>query len=61
MQLCGRYGCCRTIVCSSMLVWDVADLIKIRVVMWMRTKHDIKLYLVDDFKGYLDGIRSLKL
>ncbi|KAG5527982.1 hypothetical protein RHGRI_028796 [Rhododendron griersonianum] len=46
---------------ASMLVWDVADLIKTRVAMWMRSKHDIKLYSVDDFKGYLDGIRSLKL
>ncbi|XP_058189531.1 uncharacterized protein LOC131307140 [Rhododendron vialii] len=46
---------------ASMLVWDVADLIKTRVAMWMRTKHDIKLYSVDNFKGYLDGIHNLKL
>ncbi|XP_058216922.1 receptor-like protein 43 [Rhododendron vialii] len=40
---------------------EVVDLIKTRVAMWMKTKFDIKIYTMEDFKGYLDGIRKVKL
>ncbi|KAI8534606.1 hypothetical protein RHMOL_Rhmol10G0103500 [Rhododendron molle] len=40
---------------------EVVDLIKTRVAMWMKAKFDIKIYTVEDFKGYLDGIRKVKL
>ncbi|KAI8534833.1 hypothetical protein RHMOL_Rhmol10G0127300 [Rhododendron molle] len=40
---------------------EVVDLIKYRVTMWMKVKFDIKVYSIEDFKGYLDGIRLLKL
>ncbi|XP_058216715.1 uncharacterized protein LOC131327580 [Rhododendron vialii] len=40
---------------------EVADLIKTKVAMWMKAKFDIKLYTVEDFKGYLDGIRKVKM
>lgn len=35
--------------------WEVGDLIKTRVAMWMKAKFDIKVYSVEDFKVYLDG------
>ncbi|KAI8572877.1 hypothetical protein RHMOL_Rhmol01G0234500 [Rhododendron molle] len=40
---------------------EVADLVKTRVVMWMNAKFDIKIYTVEDFKGYLNGIRKVKV
>ncbi|KAI8543636.1 hypothetical protein RHMOL_Rhmol08G0234000 [Rhododendron molle] len=46
---------------GSALAWEVMDLIKTRVAMWMKAKFDIKVYTVKDFKGYLDGIRKVKL
>ncbi|KAI8551451.1 hypothetical protein RHMOL_Rhmol06G0186800 [Rhododendron molle] len=35
--------------------------LKTRVAMWMKAKFDIKVHTVEDFKGYLDGIRKMKL
>ncbi|KAI8570703.1 hypothetical protein RHMOL_Rhmol01G0057000 [Rhododendron molle] len=46
---------------ASTQAWEVGDLIKTRVAMWMKTKFDIKVYSVEDFKMFLDGIRKVKL
>ncbi|KAI8531861.1 hypothetical protein RHMOL_Rhmol11G0168700 [Rhododendron molle] len=46
---------------SSKQVWEVGDLVKTRVAIWMKAKFDIKVYTVEDFKLFLDGIRKLKL
>ncbi|KAI8546452.1 hypothetical protein RHMOL_Rhmol07G0118800 [Rhododendron molle] len=46
---------------SSKQPWEVGDLVKTRVAMWMKTKFNIKIYTVEDFKVFLDGIRKLKL
>ncbi|KAI8522859.1 hypothetical protein RHMOL_Rhmol13G0029600 [Rhododendron molle] len=40
---------------------EVGDQIKTRVAMWMKAKFEIKVYSVEDFKCFLDGIRKLKL
>ncbi|KAI8564690.1 hypothetical protein RHMOL_Rhmol03G0201200 [Rhododendron molle] len=40
---------------------EVAELVKSRVVMWIKAKFDIKIYTVEDFKGYLDGIRKVEI
>lgn len=40
---------------------EVVDIIKFRVAMWIKVKFNIRLYSVEDFKSFLDGIRSLKL
>ncbi|KAI8535204.1 hypothetical protein RHMOL_Rhmol10G0155600 [Rhododendron molle] len=40
---------------------EVVDLIKYRVAMWMKVKFEIKVYSIEGFKGFLDGIRLLKL
>ncbi|XP_058202651.1 uncharacterized protein LOC131317089 [Rhododendron vialii] len=40
---------------------EVGDLVKTRVAMWMKTKFDIKMYSVEEFKSFLGGIRTLKL
>ncbi|XP_058216597.1 uncharacterized protein LOC131327443 [Rhododendron vialii] len=40
---------------------EVVDLVKTRVAMWMKAKFDIKIYTVEDFKSYLDGIRKVKV
>ncbi|XP_058215313.1 uncharacterized protein LOC131326521 [Rhododendron vialii] len=45
----------------STQAWEVVDLIKTRVAMWIKAKFDIKVYIVKDFKGYLEGIRKVKL
>lgn len=37
----------------------VGDLIKYRVAVWMKVIFDIKMYTVENFKGFLDGIRLL--
>jgi len=42
-------------------VWDVGDLIKTRVAMWIKTKFDIKIYTVEEFKEFLGGIRKLRI
>ncbi|XP_058203049.1 uncharacterized protein LOC131317517 [Rhododendron vialii] len=39
---------------------EVGDQIKTRVAMWMKAKFDIKVYSVEDFKCFLQGIRKLK-
>ncbi|KAI8531863.1 hypothetical protein RHMOL_Rhmol11G0168900 [Rhododendron molle] len=39
----------------------VVDLVKTRVATWMKAKFDIKVYTVEDFKGYLNGIRKVKV
>ncbi|XP_058211464.1 uncharacterized protein LOC131323632 [Rhododendron vialii] len=39
----------------------VGDLVKTRVAMWMKTKFTIKIYSVEEFKVFLDGIHKLKL
>ncbi|KAI8538207.1 hypothetical protein RHMOL_Rhmol09G0084700 [Rhododendron molle] len=39
----------------------VGELVKTRVTMWMKTKFAIKIYSVEEFKVYIDGIRKLKL
>ncbi|KAI8531507.1 hypothetical protein RHMOL_Rhmol11G0141200 [Rhododendron molle] len=31
------------------------------VAMWVKVKFDIKMHLVEDFKGYLNGIRKEKV
>lgn len=38
---------------------DVGELIKTKVATWMKAKFDIKVYIVEEFKGFLDGIRKL--
>ncbi|KAI8530573.1 hypothetical protein RHMOL_Rhmol11G0070200 [Rhododendron molle] len=40
---------------------EVGDLAKTRVAMWMKTKFDIKVYSIEEFKSFLGGIRKLKL
>ncbi|XP_058217419.1 uncharacterized protein LOC131328494 [Rhododendron vialii] len=40
---------------------EVVDLIKYRVAMWMKVKYEIKVYSIEEFKGFSDGIRLLKL
>ncbi|KAI8566788.1 hypothetical protein RHMOL_Rhmol02G0069200 [Rhododendron molle] len=40
---------------------EVGDGIKTKVAIWMKTKFDIRIYTVEEFKGFLDGIRKLKL
>lgn len=40
---------------------EVGELIKTIEAMWMKMKFDIKVYTVEDFKGFLDGIRKVKL
>ncbi|KAI8543703.1 hypothetical protein RHMOL_Rhmol08G0239300 [Rhododendron molle] len=42
-------------------VEDLGELIKTRVAMWIKVKFDIKVHLVKDFKGYLDGMRKEKV
>lgn len=39
-------------------VCEIAELIKTRVAMWIKAKFDIKIYLVEDFQGYVDRIRN---
>ncbi|KAI8567591.1 hypothetical protein RHMOL_Rhmol02G0133600 [Rhododendron molle] len=46
---------------SSKQAWEVGDLAKTRVAMWMKAKFDIKVYTVEEFKIFLDSIRKLKL
>lgn len=46
---------------ASTQVWEVGDLVKTRVAMWIKVKFDIKVYTVEDFKVFLDGIRKVKL
>lgn len=45
---------------ASTQAWEVGDLVKTRVAMWMKAKFDIKVY-TEDFKVFLDGIRKVKL
>lgn len=40
---------------------EVGDLIKTRVAMWVKAKFDLKVYSVEDFRIFLDGVRVLKL
>lgn len=40
---------------------EVGELVKTRVAMWMKSKFEIKLYTVEEFKGFLDGIRKLRI
>ncbi|KAI8555421.1 hypothetical protein RHMOL_Rhmol05G0173500 [Rhododendron molle] len=40
---------------------EVVDLIKYRVSMWVKVKFDIKVYSIEEFKRFLDGIRLLEL
>lgn len=42
-------------------VEDIGDLIKTRVAMWIKVKFELKVYIVDDFKGFLDGIRKIEI
>lgn len=42
-------------------VEEIGDLIKSRVAMWVKVKFDLKVYSVEYFKFFLDGIRKLKL
>lgn len=46
---------------ASTQVWEVGDLVKTRVAMWIKVKFNIKVYTVEDFKVFLDGIRKVKL
>ncbi|KAI8534362.1 hypothetical protein RHMOL_Rhmol10G0084400 [Rhododendron molle] len=43
---------------STTQAWEVGELVKTRVAMWMKAKFDIKVYSVEDFKFFLDGIRK---
>ncbi|XP_058217560.1 uncharacterized protein LOC131328662 [Rhododendron vialii] len=45
---------------STKQPWEVGDLVKTRVAMWMKAKFDIKVYTVEDFKVFLDGIRKVR-
>ncbi|XP_058211699.1 uncharacterized protein LOC131323875 [Rhododendron vialii] len=40
---------------------EVVDIIKFRVAMWIKVKFNVRMYTVEDFKRFLDGIRSLNL
>ncbi|KAI8531880.1 hypothetical protein RHMOL_Rhmol11G0170300 [Rhododendron molle] len=40
---------------------EVGELVKTRVAMWMKSKFEITLYTVEEFKGFLDGIRKLRI
>lgn len=42
-------------------VGEVGHQIKTKVAMWMKAKFDIKVYSIEDFKIFLDGIHTLKL
>lgn len=46
---------------ASTGVGQVGEVIKTRVAMWIKVKFDIKVYTVEDFKGFLDGVRKVKL
>ncbi|XP_058180030.1 uncharacterized protein LOC131298566 [Rhododendron vialii] len=46
---------------SAKQAWEVGDVVKTMVAMWMKVKFDIKVYTVEEFKVFLDGIRKLKL
>lgn len=35
---------------------QVAELVKTRVALWIKGKHNIRLYSVDDFRRCLDGV-----
>ncbi|KAI8559837.1 hypothetical protein RHMOL_Rhmol04G0205900 [Rhododendron molle] len=40
---------------------EVVDIIKFRVATWIKVKFNVRMYTVEDFKRFLDGIRSLNL
>ncbi|XP_058198562.1 uncharacterized protein LOC131314086 [Rhododendron vialii] len=46
---------------STKQAWEVGDSVKTRVAMWMKVKYDIKVYIVEEFKIFLDGVRKLRL
>ncbi|XP_058217620.1 uncharacterized protein LOC131328732 [Rhododendron vialii] len=46
---------------SSKQALELRDIVKTRVAMWMKAKFDIKVYTVEEFKLFLDGIKKLKL
>lgn len=42
-------------------VGEVGEAIKTKVAMWVKVKFNIKVYSVEEFKIFLDGIRTLKV
>ncbi|KAI8559205.1 hypothetical protein RHMOL_Rhmol04G0155100 [Rhododendron molle] len=46
---------------ASWRVEDLGELIKTRIAMWIKAKFDIEVYSVENFKGYLDGMRKVKV
>lgn len=46
---------------ASTRAGDVGEQVKTRVAMWMNAKFNVKVYSVEEFKVFLDGIRLLKL
>ncbi|KAI8546103.1 hypothetical protein RHMOL_Rhmol07G0090100 [Rhododendron molle] len=54
-----RNGCIFKNATAS--VEEVVDIIKFRVAMWIKVKFNVRVNTVEDFKRFLDGIRSLKL
>lgn len=46
---------------STKQVWEVGEFVKTKVAMWMKAKFDIKVYTVEEFKIFLDGVRKLIL
>jgi exo-beta-1,3-glucanase (GH17 family) len=46
---------------ATLAVGVVVEKVKARVAMWVKAKFDVKVYSVEEFKVFLDGIRRLKL
>ncbi|KAI8535123.1 hypothetical protein RHMOL_Rhmol10G0150800 [Rhododendron molle] len=46
---------------SSKQAWEVGDLVITRVAMWIKAKFDIKVYSIEEFKIFLDGVRKLRV
>ncbi|KAI8537194.1 hypothetical protein RHMOL_Rhmol09G0006200 [Rhododendron molle] len=46
---------------STKQAWEVGEVVKTRVAMWMKAKFNSKVYTVEEFKVFLDGIRKLRL
>lgn len=40
---------------------EVCDLVKTRIAFWIKSKHSIKEYSVEDFKQSLDRVRRLRV
>lgn len=43
------------------MAWDLIDMVKTRMALWIKDKYNIRDYSLGDFKNNLDGIRKLKI